>query len=243
MVKYYAVRCGRTTGIFLNWDECKQSVNGYKGAIYKSFASKQEAESFVRGETQNTARDEPQTPVPKKPSLRSLIRNERIRLEVSEPELGNYIFCDGGHNRTTGDCAFGSVVNYQGRDLIEGYTNELTDMELRNVMLPKGPRFVIVTHFNDVRTQQNNGAELLALVAALRIALTRDDIKIIYCDSDLLLLHWSRRLNPERRIIMDPRKVEYIDELISLRRRFERRGGSLEKISGGNNLADLGYHK
>ena len=45
--KYYAVRQGRTTGIFLTWDECKKSVIGYKNAIYKSFLTKEEAEEFL----------------------------------------------------------------------------------------------------------------------------------------------------------------------------------------------------
>ena len=28
--KYYAVKVGRTTGIFETWDQCKASVNGYR---------------------------------------------------------------------------------------------------------------------------------------------------------------------------------------------------------------------
>ena len=32
--KYYAVRVGRTPGIYLNWDDCKRQVEGYKGAKY-----------------------------------------------------------------------------------------------------------------------------------------------------------------------------------------------------------------
>lgn len=37
MTKFYAVRKGKKTGIFSTWDECKEQVTGYKGAIYKSF--------------------------------------------------------------------------------------------------------------------------------------------------------------------------------------------------------------
>ena len=36
-MKYYAVKKGRKTGIFTTWDDCKAQVNGYKGAVYKSF--------------------------------------------------------------------------------------------------------------------------------------------------------------------------------------------------------------
>ncbi len=45
--KYYAVREGRKTGIFTSWNECKALVMGFKGAIYKSFESLEEAEDFM----------------------------------------------------------------------------------------------------------------------------------------------------------------------------------------------------
>lgn len=47
MTKYYAVKKGRKTGIYTTWQECKEQVDGYSGAIYKSFALKQEAENFL----------------------------------------------------------------------------------------------------------------------------------------------------------------------------------------------------
>ncbi len=45
--KYYAVKVGRTTGIFETWDQCKASVNGYPGALYKSFKTKTEAYNYM----------------------------------------------------------------------------------------------------------------------------------------------------------------------------------------------------
>ena len=36
--KVYAVRRGRTTGIFTSWEDCKAQVDGYPGAEYKGFA-------------------------------------------------------------------------------------------------------------------------------------------------------------------------------------------------------------
>ncbi|UPK98820.1 hypothetical protein LCI18_009755 [Fusarium solani-melongenae] len=46
-MKYYAVAIGRTTGVFVTWDETKPQVNGYSGAIHKSFKSREEAQEFV----------------------------------------------------------------------------------------------------------------------------------------------------------------------------------------------------
>ena len=45
--KYYAVRAGRTTGIFTTWDDCRAQVIGFKGAEYKSFPTMQEAQDFL----------------------------------------------------------------------------------------------------------------------------------------------------------------------------------------------------
>lgn len=51
--KYYVVWSGRKTGIFETWDECKNQVHGVKGAKYKSFPTKKEAETaFKQGHGQ-----------------------------------------------------------------------------------------------------------------------------------------------------------------------------------------------
>jgi ribonuclease HI len=48
MGKYYVVWKGRKEGIFTTWDECKQNVLGFQGAKYKSFATKEEAETAYK---------------------------------------------------------------------------------------------------------------------------------------------------------------------------------------------------
>lgn len=45
--KYYAVKTGKTTGIFQNWDEAKKSVDGYPGAQYKGFPTLEEAKAYL----------------------------------------------------------------------------------------------------------------------------------------------------------------------------------------------------
>lgn len=49
MEKYYAVKNGRKIGIFNSWEECKAQVDGYSGAVYKSFKEKKDAENFIKG--------------------------------------------------------------------------------------------------------------------------------------------------------------------------------------------------
>ena len=49
--KYYAVRAGRTPGIYTNWDACKAQVDGFANASFKSFPTKEEAEAFLGNNT------------------------------------------------------------------------------------------------------------------------------------------------------------------------------------------------
>lgn len=45
--KYYAVRIGRTPGIYLNWEDCKKQVENFKGAKFKSFLNTKDAVDFL----------------------------------------------------------------------------------------------------------------------------------------------------------------------------------------------------
>ena len=42
--KFYTVWVGRNTGVFDSWETCKAQVEGYQGAKYKSFETRQAAE-------------------------------------------------------------------------------------------------------------------------------------------------------------------------------------------------------
>jgi ribonuclease HI len=44
-MKFYVVWQGRDTGIFTSWEECKLLIENYKGAKYKSFKTREEAEN------------------------------------------------------------------------------------------------------------------------------------------------------------------------------------------------------
>ena len=48
--KFYAVACGKSGNgmIYNTWDECKKEVIGHKGAIYKSFTSREDAINFIK---------------------------------------------------------------------------------------------------------------------------------------------------------------------------------------------------
>jgi ribonuclease HI len=42
--KYYVVWSGHKKGVFSSWDECKKQIDGFKGAQYKAFIDKTEAQ-------------------------------------------------------------------------------------------------------------------------------------------------------------------------------------------------------
>ncbi len=49
-MKYYVVWQGRKPGIYKSWEECKEQVEGFSGAKYKSFETLEQAkEAFAKG--------------------------------------------------------------------------------------------------------------------------------------------------------------------------------------------------
>ena len=112
--KFYAVRKGKVPGIYNSWDACKRMVDGYPGAIYKSFKSKKEAEDFVAGGAsvaQSTAQTE----------------------SVTETAT-DYAFVDGSFNIATGVYGFGGfLVAGEERYVLQGAGQEADMASMRNV--------------------------------------------------------------------------------------------------------------
>lgn len=156
------------------------------------------------------------------------------------------LYVDGGQNNLTGYDAWASVVDDQGNDMIAKYSNLLQDMQLKDVNLGvAGNRRVIVVKFNDVKKNQNNGAELLALVAGLRIATQLPSVKQIASDSQTIVDYWSKgHISEYSATKIDPNKKKYIEECANLRKGFENQSDRrVIKIDGDKNPADLGFHK
>ena len=86
--KYYAVKKGKVPGIYLNWNDCKAMVDGYPGAVYKSFKTIEEAEKFINGE-------------------KSLAGEKTITGMKLSGENSTYAFVDGSFNNFTQRAAGG----------------------------------------------------------------------------------------------------------------------------------------
>jgi len=50
---YYAVANGRNIGIFSIWNDCNNSVKGYKNSLYKKFDTIEEANNFIQINSEN----------------------------------------------------------------------------------------------------------------------------------------------------------------------------------------------
>lgn len=122
-VKYYAVKKGFKTGIFNSWNECKQVVNGYSGAIYKSFTSLQEAREFL-GDVDN------------KVAGNNHIDNKELVINCDDVKEGDrpFAFVDGSFNIATNVYGYGGFVEHDGiREYIKGSGKEPEMASMRNV--------------------------------------------------------------------------------------------------------------
>lgn len=113
--KYYAVKKGSVTGIFHTWDECKASVSGYSGAVYKSFKTEEEALAFL-GEGRCS-----------------------LQKQVSKEEDCVKIYVDGSYHTATEEFSYGMVVIRDGRE--EMYCEKFSDAELSSMRNVAGEIF------------------------------------------------------------------------------------------------------
>lgn len=111
-MKYYAVRKGRTPGIYTSWSDCQQQVNGYKGAEFKSFKSKTEAENFLTSNVTN---------------------GEQIKSKLKVAEQMQ-VYVDGSFDKLSKRYGYGGVVLYQNQTRTFQGSGEIPELAtMRNV--------------------------------------------------------------------------------------------------------------
>ncbi len=96
--KYYAVKEGRNIGIFSTWEECKQQVEGYSGAEYKSFKDLKEAKMYVGIADCEKVEDA-----------------EKEMIKCGADEAVAYV--DGSYNATTNEFSYGAVIFHDNKEL------------------------------------------------------------------------------------------------------------------------------
>lgn len=104
--KFYVVWKGRKTGVFDSWEDCKQQTDGFPSPIFKSFLSREAAETAFESESSKY--------IGKRIHLGSTLSKEELAL-IGDP-IEDSIAVDGAWNNNTG------LVEYQG---IYNKTNEV----------------------------------------------------------------------------------------------------------------------
>ncbi len=107
-MSYYAVKVGKTPGIYSTWAECEAQVKGYSGAIYKKFSTEEEALKFIGTES--------------KEEFQSLKMGELIA------------YVDGSYNPSDGSFSYGGIIfgeDYS-KEFSKRYYNH-EDSSMRNV--------------------------------------------------------------------------------------------------------------
>lgn len=114
--KYYAVRTGKTPGIYKTWDECKNEIYGFKGAKYKGFELLEDAESFM--EAKESAE----------------IKEENIKSIMANNDVEAVAYVDGSYDHANKKYSFGAVIFHGEKEIqLSGSGEEPGMVEMRNV--------------------------------------------------------------------------------------------------------------
>lgn len=115
--KYYAVKKGKIPGIYLSWNDCKAMVDGYQGAVYKSFKTIEEAEKFITGE-----------------KIISGMKASGKNTSESGEICSTYAFVDGSFNKATHTYGYGGfLVTDNEKYVLQGADNDAEMATMRNV--------------------------------------------------------------------------------------------------------------
>ena len=172
--KFYVVWNGLTPGIYHTWDECQAQIKGVKGAVYKSFDSKEEAERAYSSPAYKYVRRKKAQPIP------PCEGGETDTVE-SSPHRG------GDAQRVEGDYVRGRSPLYA-LAVDAACSGNPGPMEYRGVYLEDGKE---IFHFGPVHGTNNIG-EFLAIVHALAL-LDKQGLKMtIYSDSRTAI-SWVRK--------------------------------------------------
>jgi ribonuclease H-related protein len=139
-------------------------------------------------------------------------------------DLQTGIYFDAGTGRGHGVEI--SVTDEQGRNLLHAALPKEKINKFGKHLLP--------------RAMTNNYGELLACYYALQIAM-ETGAKKVFGDSQLILTYWSKGFM--KRGELPPLTVALADSVKELRKKFEHKGGEVAYIPGGDNPADLGFHR
>lgn len=137
--KFYAVKVGKTPGIYNTWDECKANVDGYSGALYKSFKTVNEAYEYMGMINESAEHDiEYDNKEEKKITKTNVINycdGDVIDISADDVVIDRpYAFVDGSYNISTGVYGYGGFLVADGKKyFLSGSGDDAEMAAMRNV--------------------------------------------------------------------------------------------------------------
>lgn len=182
--KFYTVWVGRHPGVYDNWDDAREQVEGFPGARYRGFDS---AEAATRAYREELSREETH-------------------------DLGNLIAGAGNHRRPAmsknGNKPAGAVQSdyFQFPEIdLKGWAVDASclgnpgRMEYRCVELMSGRE---IFHMGPFEQGTNNIGEFLAIVHALALMYRDNDWHTLYSDSRIAM-GWVKKRQPKTTLQMN----------------------------------------
>ncbi|SUY46514.1 ribonuclease [Clostridium putrefaciens] len=123
MGKFYAVKNGRKIGIYDSWNECKKQIDGYKGAIYKSFSSYDDAYKFINS-----------TGIYKVDKQEHSLNNINVEESLSNNNDIAKAYVDGSYSDLYNMYSYGVVILHKNEIVkFSGRDNNEVNLSMRNV--------------------------------------------------------------------------------------------------------------
>lgn len=146
-MKIYAVRNGRNPGIYNTWEECKEQVCGFSGAVFKSFGSLEEAENYIKGDNKIE---------PSHTEFEGFYKTIGLKIPKLKNKLedGNVlVYVDGSVNPKEGKIGFGYLIYYEDKYVVGyGYKTDEHLLEINNI---GGELFAMLEAINEIDKIKN----------------------------------------------------------------------------------------
>lgn len=166
-MKYYVVFKGHNPGVYDNWDEVLIQTKGFSGAVYKSYATSEEATEAYRNFSGNQDREELFNLISSAKTSNDTTSTKSISFPPENPEIDPDAWA-----------VDASCLGNPGK------------MEYRGVDLKTGKVIFQLGPFEDAT---NNVGEYLALIHAMALMAKKGEYHNIYTDSITALSWWRNR--------------------------------------------------
>ena len=121
---FYVVVKGVVPGIYTTWAECQKNTNGYPGAVFKGFVTKEEAQVFLASQLKSE----------KDVCLEGQIEHIKDEDKEAKRVAEAVAYVDGSYEHSKKEYAYGVVMFYEGKE--EHFAEKAAEpsmVEMRNV--------------------------------------------------------------------------------------------------------------